>query len=100
MQFTCITNSHKQDMEKCKAKLGRDYNLLKQGKDLVKQLKPVGDDLNHLQGDKISTADACDMRLDLLSDANPQSHEQAVNERFSEAILPMHYFAHMMHLQY
>jgi len=98
--YTCVANSHEDDIEKNIVKLIRDYNLLKQAKDLVKQLKPVGDALDHLQGDKVNVADACGSWLDLLSDTNLQPHQRAVKKRFEKAIQPMHYFAYKLHPRY
>jgi len=77
-------------------KLIRDYNLLKQVKDLSKQLKPVANALDRLQGDKVSIADACDTSLDLLSDNNLQPHRNIVRARLKLAIQPVHYFAYML----
>lgn len=98
--YTHVTNSHEEEIDKNIVKVIRDYNLLKQAKDLSKQLKPVADALDRLQGDKVSIADACDAWLDLLSDANLEAHRQAVIARFQLAIQPVHYFAYMLHPKY
>ena len=88
------------EIDKNIMKLIRDYNLLKQVKDLSKQLKPVATALDRLQGDKVSIADACDTWLDLLSDNNLQPHRNVVRARFKLAIQPVHYFAYMLHPKY
>jgi len=98
--YTHIANSHGDELDKNIVKLIRDYNLSKQVKDLSKQLEPVGDALDRLQGDKVSIADACDTWLDLLSNSNLQPHKQAVAARFKLAIQPVHYFAYMLHPKY
>ena len=98
--YSYVANSYEDDMEKNVVKFIRDYNLLKQAKDLLKQLKPVGGALNHLQGDEVSLADACDSWLDLLPDTNLQPYKREVNSRFGEAIQPMHYFAYILCPQY
>jgi hypothetical protein len=98
--YTHVANSHEEEMDKNIVKLIRDYNLLKQVKDLSKQLRPVADALDHLQGDKVSIADACDTWLTLLADSSLQPHRQAVNARFKLAIQPVHYFAYMLHPKY
>jgi len=98
--YTHIANMHEHEIDKNIMKLIRDYNLLKQVKDLSKQLKPVAIALDRLQGDKVSIADACDTWLDLLSDNNLQPHRKAVEARFKLAIQPVHYFAYMLHPKY
>ena len=86
--YTHIANMHEHEIDKNIMKLIRDFNLLKQVKDLSKQLKPVAIALDRLQGDKVSIADACDTWLDLLSDNNLQPHRKAVEARFKLAIQP------------
>jgi hypothetical protein len=98
--YTQVANAHDDEIDKNILKHIRDYNLLKQAKDLMKQLKSVGDALNHLQGDKVSVADACDSWLDLQSDSNLEPHRQTVNARFKLAIQSMHCLAYMLHPKY
>jgi len=65
--YSHIVNSHEEDIDKNVVKSIRDYNLLKQAKDMMKQLQPIGDALDQLQGDKVSIADACEAWIELQS---------------------------------
>jgi len=98
--YSHVVNSHEEDLDKDIVKLIRNYNFLKQVKDLSKQLKPVGDALDRLQGDKVNIADACDTWLSLLSDDYLQPHHEVVNARFQLAIQPVHLFSYMLHPKY
>ena len=52
-----MVDSREDEIDKNTVKLIKDYNLLKQAKDLSKQLEPVAAALDRLQGDKVTMAD-------------------------------------------
>lgn len=94
-----VSNDHLQEMDQNIVVRIRDFNLLQQVKDLIKQLKPVSTALDILQTDKTTIADACHLWCNLLKDENLKPHFVKVKKRFEQAILPWH-LAYLLHPKY
>lgn len=112
-QLTCIESFHRNKhaymqiieenehhIDKDVSNIIRNYNLYKQSKDLLLQLKPIADALDRLQSDTATLDEACRVWLSLLKDENLQSRHQEVSKRLTQSLQTFHYLAYLLNPKY
>lgn len=95
-----IVEDHEDKIEKDIANLINNYNLYKQCKDLLIQLKPISVCLDVLQRDSATLADACSAWLGLMKEESLQPHIEIVEKRMSQSLEPFHFLAYLLHPKY
>ena len=98
--YTAIVQDHEDAFDRIVVNKIMDYNLYRQARDLVEQLKPVAVAIDKAQRDRTSLADGCDIFFDLLDEPALKCHEEHVQHRFKQAIQPCHLTAYMLHPKY
>ncbi|GFT18237.1 hypothetical protein NPIL_239741 [Nephila pilipes] len=65
--YVKITKEHYEEKDQYIVAHIQDFNLYRQVKDLIRQLKPVASALTHLESDSATVADACHIWSELLN---------------------------------
>ncbi len=95
-----IVQEHEDDMDQNISRKIMDMNIYRQAKDLCAMLRPMANAIDATQRDAATIADATDVFLSLLRDPELLPHRKAVEKRFSQAILPCHMAAYLLHPRY
>lgn len=95
-----IVEEHEDDIDRDIATLINDYNLYKQAKDTLQQLKPVAVSLDRLQKDNATIHEACHTWLMLLKEESLQPRIQEVTKRMDLAMKPFHFLAYLLNPKY
>lgn len=98
--FQKIVEEHEDSIERDIANLINNYNLYKQCKDLMTQIKPISVGLDKLQRDTATLADACSVWLGLAKEQSLQPHIETVGRRMAQALEPFHFLAYLLHPKY
>jgi hypothetical protein len=98
--YLTISQNHEEDMERRIVTLINDFNLYRNAKDTLSQLKPVAVALDKLQSDKSSLAEACHQWISLLENESLRQHYKVIEKRFKQAIQPFHLMAYILHPSY
>lgn len=95
-----IANEHYEEMDVNIVNRIRDFNLHRQVKDLIKQLKPISIALDVMQSNSTTLAEACHVWYNLLKNDDLKPHFLKVKKRFEQAIMPCHLVAYLLHPKY
>ena len=99
--FLLIILAHNEDViETPIANLINNIGLYREAKYLYDQLQPIAISLDKLQGDESNIADSCEEWLNLLELVQLSNHHTKIQQRFHQAITPIHYLANILHPKY
>ena len=99
--FLLIILAHNKDViETPIANLINNIGLYREVKYLYDQLQPIAISLYKLQGDESNIADSCEEWLNLLELVQLSNHHTNIQQRFHQAITPIHYLANILYPKY
>lgn len=95
-----ITEEHEDCIDRDISNLINNYNLYKQSKDTLSQLKPIADSLDRLQSDSATIDEACHTWLSLLKEECLQPRISDISKRMTQSMQPFHFLAYLLNPKY
>ena len=98
--FLMILAQHEDVIETSIANLISNIGLYREARHFQAKIQPIATSLNKLQNDESNIADTCEEWNKLLEIEELDCHKYKIQERYKQAVTPIHLLANMLHPKY